>query len=263
MQHFVNKPKGFFAFKYSILTSICTLIVFSVYAQTTDSLHKPAKEFKNSIKLNVTSRLLYEKAFMLGYERVINKHQSVNIFGGYQEFPLNGSFRLSNASVADVKKKSGYSFGADYRFYLSSENKYNAPRGLYLAPFFSFYQFGSDRTLTHTDTAGTNRSTNLNTKISFLNVGGELGYQFILWKRLVIDAVMFGPAVTNYKFKARLQADIPGLDSNEALQEVIDALKEKLPLLDELTKDEGVNRSGTEAFWAIGFRYNISIGFRF
>ncbi|HEX5026824.1 MAG TPA: hypothetical protein VFV68_16200, partial [Agriterribacter sp.] len=235
------------------VTGIFALSVFFVNAQTSDSLHKTAKEFKNTIKLNVTSRILYDKAFMLGYERVINKHQSLNIFGGVQEFPLNGAFRLSNANVADVKKKSGYSFGADYRFYLSNENKYNAPRGIYLAPFVSFYQFSSDRTLTHTDTAGTIRSTNLNTRINFLNVGGELGYQFILWKRLVIDAVMFGPAVTNYKFKARLQADIPGLDENEALQEFIDALKEKLPLLDELTKEEGVNRSGTEAFWSVGF----------
>ena len=79
----------------------------------------------------------------------------------------------------------------------------------------------------------------------------------------MIDAVMFGPAITNYNFKARLESHIPGLDENEALQEVIEALKEKLPLLNDLSSKEGISGSGIQTFWALGFRYNISIGFRF
>ena len=74
---------------------------------------------------------------------------------------------------------------------------------------------------------------------------------------------MFGPAITNYSFKAKLDNHLPGLDDNEALKAVIDALKEKLPLLNDLTSEQGVSRSGTETFWSVGFRYNISIGFRF
>ena len=106
-------------------------------------------------------------------------------------------------------------------------------------------------------------SANLNTKINFLNIGGELGYQFVLGKRWVIDAVVFGPAMTSYSFKAKLDNHLPGLDDNEALQAVIDALKEKLPLLNDITSDEGASKSGTEAFWSVGFRYNITVGFRF
>ena len=106
-------------------------------------------------------------------------------------------------------------------------------------------------------------SANLNTKINFVNIGGELGYQFVIGKRWVIDAVMFGPAFTHYNFKAKLDNPLPGLDDNEVAQAVIDALKEKLPLLNDITSDEGVNKSGTEAFWSLGFRYSISIGFRF
>ena len=263
MKQLTFKLRSVFNSRYIIAVSIFAMISFCVNAQTTDSVHKPAKEFKNSIKLNITSPILYSNSLQLIYERVINKNQTLNIFGGYQEFPGDVILNLDNTELGDTKKRSGYSFGVDYRFYLSKENKYNAPHGVYLAPFISYYHFNSDRTLTHTDTSGTQSSANLNIQINFLNIGGELGYQFVLGKRWVIDAVMFGPAMTNYNFKAKLENHLPGLDDNEALQAVIDALKEKLPLLNDLSSEQGVSGSGTEAFWSVGFRYNISIGFRF
>jgi Protein of unknown function (DUF3575) len=248
---------------YIALLVFFSMAVVCTNAQTTDSSHKTAKDLKNTIKLNISNRLIYDNALQLGYERVINKNQTINIFGGYNEFPVDLSLHLDNTYLTGTKKKSGYAFGAEYRFYLSSENKYSAPRGVYLAPFLSLYHFNSDRTLTHTDTAGTQSSANLNTQINFLNVGGELGYQFVIAKRWVIDAVVFGPAFTHYNFKAKLDNHLTGLDDNEVAQAVIDALKEKLPLLNDLTSDKEINKSGTEAFWSVGFRYSISIGFRF
>ena len=35
--------------------------------------------------------------------------------------------------------------GSEFRFYLSKENKYDAPHGVYLAPFVSFYHFNNQR----------------------------------------------------------------------------------------------------------------------
>ena len=64
-------------------------------------------------------------------------------------------------------------------------------------------------------------------------------------------------------FKVKLDGNIPGLDENETIKAVIDALKDKLPLLNDLGKEHEVSSSGNEAFWSFGFRYNISIGFRF
>ncbi len=263
MKHLTFRPRNICNAQYIIALSIFAMTGVCAKAQTTDSLHKTAKEFKNSIKLNISNKILYDNALQLSYERVINKNQTLNIFGGYQEFPGSVILNLDNTKLGDTKKKSGYSFGADYRFYLSKENKYNTPHGVYLAPFISNYHFDSDRTLIHTDSAGTQSSANINTQINFVNIGGEFGYQFVLWRRWVIDAVLFGPAITSYSFKAKLQNDIPGLDENEAAQAIIDALKEKLPLLNDLSSEHGVSGSGTEAFWAVGFRYNFSIGFRF
>jgi len=257
------KLRSVFHLRYLIALSFFALLGFHAYTQTTDSIPKPAKELKNSIKINLTSMVIWDNSFQLSYERVINKNQTLNVFGGYNEFPVNLSLDLDNTSLSNTSNRSGYSFGADYRFYLAKENKYAVPHGVYLAPFISFYNFKADRTLTHTDSTGTQSSSGLNTKISFVNIGGVLGYQFVLGRRWVIDAMVFGPALTKYNFKARIESDLPGLDENEAAQAIIDALKEKLPLLNDLSSEEGVSGSGTQAFWSVGFRYSISIGFRF
>ena len=182
MKQLTFRPRNICNARYIIALSIFAMTGVCANAQTTDSLYKSAKEFKNSIKLNISNRIIYDNAFQLSYERVINKHQTLNIFAGYQEFPVGVILDLDNTELGDTKKKSGYSFGADYRFYLSKENKYNAPHGVYLAPFISFYHFNADRTLIHTDSAGIQSSANMNTQINFVNIGGELGYQFVFGK---------------------------------------------------------------------------------
>ena len=251
------------SYKRLIGLVIFTATVFSAGAQTSDSLHKSSKQLKNTVRVNVTSWLLYDNSFQMSYERVINKKQALNIFGGYNEFPLNLTLNLENTELTQTKSRSGYVLGAEYRFYLAKENKHPIPHGIYLAPFISYYNFKSDRGLTHTDSTGKKTTSNLYTQVGFLNIGGELGYQFVIGKRFVIDAVMFGPAITNYYFKARLDNKLPGLDGNEALQAVVDALKEKFPLLNDISSEEGISASGVQSFWSVGFRYNISLGFRF
>jgi hypothetical protein len=252
-----------------LLATVLLFTGFSLEAQTSDSIAAPAvtaapaRQFRNTIKLNSTSWVLYDAAFQLVYERTISKYQSINIFGGYNEFPVDISLDLDNTAFSGEAKRSGYSVGADYRFYLAKENKYEAPHGIYLAPSVSYFGFNSERTLTHTDSGGANQSASLHSKIDFLNIGGALGCQFVLGKRFVIDAVLIAPSITHYHFTAKLDGKINGLDLNETQQKVVDAIKGKLPMLNEVSKDREVDKSGTEKFWAFGYRCSISLGFRF
>jgi hypothetical protein len=256
MNHITFKKKDNNKFIFLLAFVICICAQKQLSAQET-------KDLKNSIKVNLTAQLLYKNAWQLSYERILKKNRSLNIYGGYNEFPANVTLNLENTQFANSGKKSGYMFGVDYRFYLAKENKYSAPHGIYLAPFISFYQFNGERQLIYTDSAGGEHPTNSHTDINFLNIGGQLGYQFVFGKRWVLDAVVFGPAYTHYKFKAKIDGPIPGQDQDETLKAIIDALKEKFPLLNDLSKDHEVDQAGTEAFWSVGFRYNISIGFRF
>jgi hypothetical protein len=243
--------------------SFLLLLISATDLHAQDSSLKAKNNYPNSIKLNITSGILYDNSLQLGYERILNNgKQSIGIFGGYNEFPINLNFNFDNTAFTGTKNRSGYSIGADYRFYLRSENKFQPPHGLFLAPFISYYHFSSERLLTYTGEQEP-QTAQLNTNLNFINIGGELGYQFVLWKRFVIDAVMFGPAITRYSFNAKLDGQITGIDENEMLSQVIDAMKQKFPLLDELSGNSEVSSNGTENFWSAGFRYNVSVGFRF
>ena len=90
-----------------------------------------------------------------------------------------------------------------------------------------------------------------------------MGYQFVLWDRFVIDCVLFGPSLTQYKFNAKLDGSIPSLEDNEVYQKVIQAIKDRFPGVEGITGDEGVEKKGVQSITAVGFRYNVSIGYRF
>jgi hypothetical protein len=222
-----------------------------------------SKDFKNSVKFNVTNTLLYDNSYQFSYERIIKENQSINVFVGYQEFPLI-TVDIDDVDFAKNSNRDGFSVGADYRFYLGSINKDSAPRGVYLAPFVSFFQFSTDRDIKHTDpNTGAISEANLDSKFNLTNFGGELGYQFVLWDRFVIDCVLFGPSLTYYKFNAKLDGSLPGIEDNEVYQKVIEAIKNKFPGIDGITGDEGIEEKGVQSVTAVGFRYNISIGYRF
>lgn len=241
-----------------IYTFVLLMFSINIFSQS------DSKDFKNSVKFNVTNTLLYDNSYQFSYERMIKEDQSLNVFTGYQEFPLITVDLSDNNEFSKKNSRSGYSIGADYRFYLGDINKFKGPRGVYLAPFVSFFQFRTDRGIIHTD-PDTNVQSNINlsSKFNLTNVGGELGYQFVLWDRFVIDCVLFGPSVTWYKFNTKLDGSIPGLEDNEVYQKVIEAIKDKFPGVEGITGDEGVEKKGVQSITAVGFRYNISIGYRF
>jgi hypothetical protein len=231
------------------------------FGQSADSART---RYPNIVKYSISSYLLYPNSFHMGYERVLTKNKSIYLFGGLNQFPIKLNLDLSNTHFTNAKNKSGYSIGAEFRFYLTKENKYNAPHGVYLAPFVSYYKFNSDNTLTHTDSAGS-QSVNLSTSASFFSVGLELGYQFVVFKRFIIDAELFGPSFTTYAFQAQVNGSLNGLDEHETLQAVLDALKNKFPFLNDLSSSKTVFKSGVASskFPAVGFRYVVSIGFMF
>jgi|SRR5579863_875028 len=246
---------------FKILFFCCLLVQLQAFSQETDTAKK---KYSNIIKYSISSYVLYPRSFHMGFEKVISRNKSIYVFGGYNEFPLNLNLDLSNTNFSDSKNKTGYSMGAEFRFYLSKENKFDAPHGIYLAPYLSYYQFSSSNTLTHTDSTGS-QSININSSISLFNVGAELGYQFVVFKRFVIDVEMFGPSFTAYAFQVSTDGQFSGIDQNETLQAVLTALKNKFPLLNDLSTSKEVYRSGVASskFPAVGFRYAVCIGFMF
>jgi hypothetical protein len=243
------------------LLMIVTIMASQTFAQTTDSAKiKFQKDYKNTIKINLTSFILYSSGLQLNYERLLSPKTSITVFGGYIEFPMPTIIANSPLEFDKNKSKGGFSLGSEYRFYLAKENKYAAPHGVYLAPFVSYYHFTNTRT--GRDTTDPQNQLSMTSNFDFLNIGGELGYQFVIKNRFVIDCVLFGPAVSSYYFSVKLNGSTSG-NNNEHVQAIIDALKDKYPILKDLSNGEKVSTSGVSSFWSLGFRYAIHIGYRF
>ncbi len=235
------------------------IISGQLYAQQDSSKINHEKEYKNTIKLNLTSWILYSSGVQLNYERILSPKRSITVFGGIIEFPMPTVIANSPLDFNRNKSKSGFVIGSEYRFYLAKENKDPAPHGVYLAPFVSYYHFNNQR---YGNDSTNSDNLTLSTSMNFLNIGGELGYQFVIKKRFVIDCVVVGPAISSYYFSVKLLGSTSG-DYNEHIQAIIDALKEKYPLLKDLSNGQTVGNSGVSNFWALGFRYAIHIGYRF
>lgn len=238
--------------KKSLLFIVLTA---SLSAGAQDSLLR-----RNTIKLEFTSRWLYRQAYVVSYERVINYRRSWAIIAGYQNLPEVGSLG-QNVSVTRDTRASGFKIGGEYRFYLAKENKYNAPRGVYIGPYLSFNNFHNEREITvHSGT--TPEPALLKSNINVLNIGVQVGYQFVFNDRWSVDLSFLGPAVSNYRASLELDGNFT-FDPEEVSNEILQDLITRFPGLTDLLSGSTLTSDGRLDTWSAGFRYQILVGYRF
>ena len=238
------------------------LLLFVLSSNLLHAQQKTEKEYKNTIKYNITNPFLFGKnVHILGYERVLNKHRSISINVGTTSLPKFTGISSDSLSVIGSNKNAGFHAAVEYRFYLGKENKYNAPRGVYLAPYYSFNSFQKQNTWalntsTHSGNINTDISLNIHT------IGAELGYQFVLWNRLSLDFVLMGPGVAAYTLKTGFDTELPIPDKLALLEKINNALADKLPGYNFVIPDDFA-KTGSSGVTSFNFRYLVQIGYRF
>jgi len=240
---------------YLLLLAAISILNFS---QAQDSTEVSLR--RNTIKVDLTGSLLYTNSYHLSYERVIAQNQSFVVHFGYQEFPKIINFG-ENILGKGRDDRSGYKFGGEYRFYLKKENKFAAPRGVYIGPYFTALGFRSDRMIEYTGSA-VPEDANLNSSANILSIGGQLGYQFVFNDRWTLDLVLVGPSYSRYNFKVKLDGDFD-FDAGDVQNEILQAILEKYPLLEEFLNEKEVDSSGILDTWALGYKYQFLLGYRF
>lgn len=209
------------------------------------------------VKLVLTPNLIYSSAFVGSYERVMKENQTLSLTGGVAEFPklFGGSNRFT---VDRESSSSGFVAGVDYRFYMKKENRFVAPHGVYIGPYINYYNFHNDRQIRQSS-AAVGSDLRLVTDVAFLNVGGQIGYQFVVNDRWTFDFIFFGPSISNYYLKLDLEGNFSPDEENEVIEEIL----EQFPLLKSLLDDETVTLHGTNSKWAPGYRFTAMIGYKF
>ncbi len=241
-------------------TSLFLLVVALTlqFARAQDSTEVSLR--RNTIKFDLTGNLLYQNHFALSLERVIKKNQSFVLTAGYQEFPKIVNFG-ANVEGKEEEARNGYKFSGEYRFYLAKENKFAAPRGVYIGPYFTALGFKSDRKIIYTGSEEPEEA-NLNSKLNIISIGAQLGYQFVFNDRWSLDLVLVGPSYSKYNFKTQLTGDFE-FDADNVENEILQSLIDKFPLLDDLLDEQELDSSGTLDTWALGYKYQVLVGYRF
>lgn len=223
------------------------------------------KDFQNTIRYNLSKpTILGFGNVIFGYERILNESRSFSLDFGFNQMPAfpNEGNENDMISLLSGGKNTGIHFSADYRFYLKSENKYRAPRGVYIGPYYSFNTFNKSKNweLTTTNFDGI---VGTDLRIRYHTVGAELGYQFQLSKRLVLDFVLFGPGIGFYKLDVDFNSTLDPEDSALVLEHINEFLSSKFPGFNTLFDGSGFEKTGSVKSGALGYRFSINMGYRF
>jgi hypothetical protein len=261
---YVEYRKIRYSFKALALVLLQFFILFGMQTIYGQEEKLETKNLKNSIKLNITNPMIFgTQCYMIGYERTIGNHQSFSVNIG--RFSLPKIFNINTDSIKELSKATnsrGFHISGDYRFYLSKENKYNSPHGVYIGPYATYNSYNRDFSLSANTQSFTG---DLNAKFNFnvATVGFQLGYQFVFWKRVSLDMVLFGPGVAAYKVKTELSTTLDPDQEAQVFQKINEALNEKIPGYDLALNPGSFEKTGSLRTTSAGFRYIVMLGIRF
>lgn len=241
----------------------------SIVAQDTVNMQEATKAErirKNTVRINLTNPVIFgDRSWILGYERTIGEHQSFSINGGSAKLPKFDLISIADDSVVQLYKDSkdkGFLLTGDYRFYLASENKYRAPRGLYIGPFISYAYMGREN-IWNLNTETFQGEVNTDFSFHMTAVGAQLGYQFVIWKRVALDFVLLGPSVAWYSLNAKLDTTLEADDESELYAKIDEILSNRFPGYSFVLDDIDFKKTGSTDTQSFGFRYTIHLGYRF
>ncbi len=78
----------------------------------------------------------------------------------------------------------------------------------YIGPWYSYNSFTRENSWDLLTSSGSQKTSTSETKMNIHSFGFEMGYQFILWKRLALDFVMIGPGFGFYDIKAKFDSNL-------------------------------------------------------
>jgi len=240
-----------------LFTSLFTITVTSNAQQTVDS------NAQQNLAIKWLPLGLYFGKLTLGGEYSIRKKQSLTFYVGIP-VGIQRNFDSDN-NTADVKSKTT-SVMAGYRFYLGKSTM----KGFYFEPYLKYLHNELEGTFNYNNDNPPSIYSTSNEFSSF-GIGGQLGFQILIAKRIVLDFFLVGPEANTVKENGSftdVTNNIPWTpaDAAEAEEDIKDAI-EDIPIIGDKTEVKADQISKTVFISYKGFlpgvRTGFSIGFRF
>jgi hypothetical protein len=213
--------------------------------------------YSNTVKINLAAG--YFRNVSLFYERWFNDRWSAQLGAGYKitgkipKFAALGDFVVTS-NTGGIR---GFSVAPEVRYHF---NLCDCGRhtGLYAGAYSKLTWLYGDVTFNHWNgseyvdvgAAGDLRE---------IGFGLQLGYQFTLWERLVVDLFFMGPRTSFQKLHMELDSDF----ATEVIPRIEEELNKRLEALGLDPVEIPVSPEFTIDFRFNNFRYGIGIGYIF
>ncbi|NPD45663.1 MULTISPECIES: DUF3575 domain-containing protein [unclassified Lentimicrobium] len=247
--------------KISLLLLVLLLVNLSYGQATSDS--STYKQKKNTIRLNLTPLIINTNNLTLGYERLITPNQSMSVNLGLLLFPQFLSDKSNDVITTGKGNRLGFTTSLDYRFYLSKRNARQAPDGVYIGPYMTYYRYAFGNNVHFGNSDVIKNDFDIDAAFSMTSLGFELGYQFVFWERLTLDMILIGPSFTYYYGMVKVSGEIEIDEESEAYDYIKERIKEKYPWMKTFVDIDAINKGGRFDAPGVGFRYVIMVGFHF
>jgi hypothetical protein len=111
----------------------------------------------------------------------------------------------------------------DARWYLNKCEGDESIEGFYIGPYTKFIKYSLDFDMTYDDGDQFLENSG-NASFREFGLGLMLGYQLLLWDRLVVDFLFFGPRTSRYRLKFNFEEEL----SQEFIDSVTNNINETL-----------------------------------
>lgn len=224
-------------------------------AEKTADITPVLSDRRNLVKLNLPN--LAFGNLTLNYERILSARNSVALNVGYirPQKPISAFDDAFEIDEVEPGEFSGLTATAEYRIY---GKKKGAGRGFYIAPYARY----ANHKLAFNTTIEDN-FTNASTQLSAVGLGGQIGAQWLIKDRIVIDWGILGIAAQWYTFKSTFTAVDSEIDFDEIRAELETEVEDSIlsNKLEFTSTEESLEAKMPFLFG--GARAYLSVGYKF
>jgi hypothetical protein len=199
----------------------------------------------------------------LGGEYSLSQKKAVTLVVG---IPVKSTWRQEIDGEKESLTHKTFSIMGGYRMYLGKGDG----NGAYFEPYVKYLKYDA-ASVVNIEIDGSDRDFAITGEYSGIGVGAQLGAQFLIAKKIVIDFYFLGPEANSSKSSLLLQESGNGAawdadDAQDAEQEIRDIV-EDIPILKNKV-EIGVNATEKNVSAAYkgfmpGIRFGLSFGWRF
>ena len=252
--------------KLILLIVLAALAVGTMNAQTDPDLEKYMRrrdgiKYPNVLKVN-TLAIAFNNV-SLAYERGLVPRLSLVLAAGYKYSGNLPSILNPESNLIQIKldQIQGYSFAPELRYYVKSCDA-RILDGFYIGAYFRHSHYSTSAEFNYSPEDLPVEFYNADVAMNEYGVGISIGYQLMLWQRLSIDFMFFGPRYSNnhigYEFDNNVSQEFLD-DLSNHINEVLN--KYGFDYTVDL-KQDGENRASTSFSFA-NVKFGIGIGFAF